>query len=310
MSAKVKEPVIILGADPELFVYDTKKEKLSTAIAFFPGGKRKGERLAQIPGASVLHDNVAVEFNCRPYSTADDFVDGMGSILSNIQKLLAERATEHHKLVCNVGSAIFDSRLLRHKDAKTFGCEPDINAWSSMRNAPPQPHEVGNLRVIGGHLHIGMRGANGVVDSLLRSFTGSCALVKLLDATLGQYIAYLESKSPAKQTFIDRRAWYGAAGSMRKKPYGVEYRTPSAIWLESRESIERVFNITAGVMAAVAEESTDDAEAVVHKVTREGNTHPLYTKLLDEANLCDADVVNSVNLSAPQKGLLDYALSF
>ena len=302
-------PVVILGADPELFIFDQKKERLSSAIAFFPKGKNSGEFVTQEAGARVLHDNVAVEFNCRPYGTAVEFANGMSSILGGIQQMLTERASETHRLVYDVGSAVFPPQLLRHREAKRFGCEPDFSAWTSMRNPTHDAETVGNLRVIGGHIHVGLRGTSKLVDALLRDFTTSCAIVKLLDATLGQYIASLEAASPVPSTFVDRRKFYGASGAFRKKPYGLEYRTPSSIWLSSRESMEKVFNIVNGVLSKV-DDADNQHEYTPDQIMLRGNTLPLYRELLKKFDVIEDEVITAVNTSVPNKELLKYALSF
>lgn len=300
-----KSPVIV-GADPELFLYDTAKERMGTAIPFFRGNKARGETLKGIPGGRVLHDNVAVEFNCQPYSTAAEFSEGIHGILKEINTLLIDRASSSYKLVCGVGSAPFPENLLRHPEAQRFGCEPDFNAWTSMRNPSPTPEDVGSMRVIGGHVHIGMHGVNPLVDQWLGTFSGACAIIKLLDATLGQYIARLESESPAKDTFVQRRRYYGGAGAFRKKPYGVEYRTPSSIWLDTKDKTERVFNIISGVLSAAATQWPID----VGDIARRGNTLPMYEELIAQHRVSDDDVIEAVDYSRPIQGLLDNALSF
>jgi hypothetical protein len=151
--------VVLVGADPELFVFNKERGAFTSAIPYFKKGKEKGEPVPNVDGASVLHDNVALEFNCKAYSSAESFSSDMMMIVAETQKLLQERANQHHVLVCNVGSAFLDQRLLRHVDARTFGCSPDYNAYTSMRNPRPEAEAVGNMRVIGGHIHIGSTGS-------------------------------------------------------------------------------------------------------------------------------------------------------
>ena len=40
-----------------------------------------------------------------------------------------------------------------------------------------------------------------------------------------------------------RRELYGKAGAFRPKPYGVEYRTPSNIWIRSRDMRRCIFDL-------------------------------------------------------------------
>ncbi len=59
--------------------------------------------------------------------------------------------------------------------------------------------------------------------------------VKLMDYIIGTYMVTIEPRNR-------RREFYGMAGSYRPKPYGIEYRVPSAVWV-SPEHLANTMNV-------------------------------------------------------------------
>jgi hypothetical protein len=96
------------------------------------------------------------------------------------------------------------------------------------------------------------------------------------------------------------------AGSFRKKTYGLEYRSPSSVWLASKERCEMVFNIVNDVLRKV--EETGDADRM-DKVVQRGNTLESYATMLQDNKLDEEDIRLSINQSSPiQPPLLNYFL--
>ncbi|HUP80335.1 MAG TPA: hypothetical protein VM260_17400, partial [Pirellula sp.] len=83
-----------------------------------------------------------------------------------------------------------------------------------------------------GHIHIGW-GSGFSPDSL--EHIGVCAeIAKQLDYTVGLYsLEYDDDKT--------RREMYGKPGSFRPKPYGMEYRTLSPLWLKETRHTSMVY---------------------------------------------------------------------
>ena len=117
--------------------------------------------------------------------------------------------------------------------ARVFGCEPDYNAWTGEVN--PKPHcDNPNLRSAGGHIH--------VETDLDRR-----AVIQAMDLFLGVPSVLMDKGE-------ERRKLYGAAGSYRSKPYGVEYRTLSNFWIFDEKLIKWVWNNTEEALYEVKEE--------------------------------------------------------
>lgn len=206
-----------IGSDPELFYHDGKK--FVSAIGKIGG--TKAEPLRILGGFALQEDNVSVEFNIPAVDSVEKWVWAHQLMLEEI----AERGAKFGLKPKAVSSAIFDDVELATPAAQVFGCDPDFDAWELSPNpAPFSPKK--NLRSAGGHIHIGTD-----LDNRMR-----IKMVRLADLLLGIPLAFLDRES-------ERRELYGRAGACRIKPYGVEYRTPSNVWLRDEPTMAAVGEI-------------------------------------------------------------------
>jgi len=208
----------MLGADPELFLVNPNTGKFISSIGRIGGSKDFPMPIGE--ECAVQEDNVAVEFNIPPCKTADDFVKYINYNLS----YLTERAKEMGLELYIKPSARFDEDELAHPAAQEFGCEPDFNAWTGKPNPRPQCNDP-NLRSAGGHIHIGCTKKNAL------------SIIKAMDLFVGCPLLEYDQDE-------QRRLLYGKAGAFRYKPYGVEYRTASNVWISSEKLIRWVWSQT------------------------------------------------------------------
>lgn len=211
----------LLGADPEFFV--RKGGKPFSAHGLIEGTKSSPVK-TEVGAAQV--DGMALEFNIDPVRS-DDFERFNFEIvktLDDIRKMAKERdpsLTFAYEPIMEFDEAFFDAQP---DAAKELGCDPDFNAYTLKMN--PRPDGDRLFRTGAGHVHIGW-GADIPVDN--EEHMEICAsFIKMLDATVGMYMTYID-RDPR------RRELYGAAGAFRPKPYGVEYRTPSNVWIKNRD---------------------------------------------------------------------------
>lgn len=202
-----------IGADPELFLVDQNGRFIS-AIGLIGGSKKHPHDIGQ--GCAIQEDNVAVEFNIPPADAANKFVSSITYALDHLSKQVADKGL----FLSITASKSFDKDQLEHPRAKVFGCDPDYNCWTRQQNDPPKAKDA-SLRSAGGHIHIG-----AALDKL--------QLARWCDVTMGL-------PSVLEDNDTQRRLLYGKAGSFRGKPYGVEYRTLSNYWLQSKSLMEKVF---------------------------------------------------------------------
>lgn len=215
---------LTFGADPELFVINREGEFVS-AEGLIPGTK---EEPYKVEGGAVQVDGVAAEFNIDPVTTFSDFKKN----IRGVQKQLKAMLPKGYDLVCTP-TAVFseDAWSTVPEQSKILGCSPDYNAWTKRPNPSPKGRE--GVRHAGGHIHIGWTNGATTADE---SYVNACIdLVRQLDWYLGAW-------SVLKDPDTERRTAYGKAGSLRFKPYGVEYRTLSNFWLKDDTTLRHTWN--------------------------------------------------------------------
>lgn len=209
-----------LGCDPEVFLRHAETGKFISSVGLIGGSKQFPLPIGE--GCAVQEDNVSVEFNTPPCQSAEDFIRSINYNLDYIRSRAKELGLE----ACIQPSAIFDDDQLATPEARTFGCEPDFNAWLGGAVNPRPLADNPNLRSAGGHVHVAL---TDDVDGI--------EVIKALDWFIGCQMLEFD-------TDTDRRKLYGKPGAFRWKPYGVEYRTASNRWIESDERIRWVWGQT------------------------------------------------------------------
>lgn len=217
---------LTLGCDPEVFLVNPNTNEFISSVRKIGGTKRHPMPIDDM-GNAVQEDNVTVEFNTPPCKSAQDFIKHI-----NINKeWIRNRAKELSLEISIKPSAVFSDEELHSREAQTFGCEPDFNAWLDGERNPRPYAENPNLRSCGGHIHIQMEAGDDGLE-----------IIKAMDLFVGCMMLEFDTDK-------DRRELYGKAGAFRKKSYGVEYRTASNVWIESDERIQWAWNQTEKAVA-------------------------------------------------------------
>lgn len=213
-----------VGADPEIFV--KQKGKAVSAHGLVEGDKKNPLKTSK---GAVQVDGMALEFNIDPVS-AGDFESFNKNIVQTVKELRTLVGSDYNFNPSPVQE--FDSDYLeaQPEEAKELGCDPDFNAYTLEEN--PMPDGTRNFRTGAGHIHIGW-GSDIPVDN--QDHFEICAnFIKFMDATVGMAMTVID-QDPR------RRELYGKAGAFRPKSYGVEYRTPSNVWITSKDKRKMIF---------------------------------------------------------------------
>lgn len=214
-----------LGHDVEFFL--KKKEEFFPSVGIIGGTKEEPKPLKDLgEGFSVQEDNVMLEVTVPPASSLEEWLLTQQILMDYLPDYLAQIDKDLTLEV--IGSAEFDEKYLQSEQAKTFGCSPELSAYTGEVNEI-KCENVGNLRSAGGHIHVSWEGTDewDVLEHRI--------LVRALDLFLGVPSLYLD---PDKKR---REVGYGKAGSHRSKPYGVEYRTLSNFWMKTEELQEWLY---------------------------------------------------------------------
>lgn len=216
---------VLIGCDPELFV--VKDGAFVSGHNMIPGTKDKPYK---VPFGAVQVDGTALEFNIDPASSAEEFLHNVKAVQKELKKMLPKG----YELVATP-VARYDPKYFAEKipeEAKKLGCDPDFNAWTGQMNEVPNSRDI-TFRTAAGHIHIGWTEDADVKNG--DHFEDCQMMAKQLDYTLGMYSCLWDKDNT-------RRNLYGKAGAFRPKPYGVEYRVLSNMWLNSDALTKWVFN--------------------------------------------------------------------
>lgn len=212
---------VTIGADIELFIAEKATNTIVSAEPFILGTKEKPfnfDKASKYFATSL--DNVLAEFCIPPATTKDEFYK---NILHSMQYINETIPKEY----CTVAipAANLDIKYLMTEHAQIFGCEPDFNAYTGLENIKPRCNDI-TLRSAGGHLHFGY--LNPDVNTNKR-------IIKAMDLFIGIPSIIQEPENKRKEL-------YGCAGAYRNKKYGVEYRTISNYYLQSKKLTDWVFD--------------------------------------------------------------------
>jgi len=225
---------LTIGADPEVFLRDPKTKKLISAAGLFPGTKQ--EPFAVMHGA-IQVDGMAAEYNIDPCSNANEFVAKNLAVLAQLRDVI--KALNHdlkfefvYNPVADFGAEMIAAQPLENR---ILGCTPDYNAWLDGAENPIPDADM-PFRTASGHIHLGWGSDYDINDP--EHIEACCMMAKQLDVSMLGSIFVTEGKDG-----YERRKLYGKAGAFRPKPYGMEYRSPSNVWLRNTASIQSMFTM-------------------------------------------------------------------
>jgi hypothetical protein len=214
-----------IGADPELFIIEKATGKLVSAHGMLPGDKKNPHR---VPHGAVQVDGMAAEFNIDPASNVNDFVRNIKSVMASLQEIIGDK----YELVA-IPTAHFGAEMIdaQPHEAKELGCDPDYNAWTGEEN--PTPDVDTPYRTGAGHVHIGWTNGQDIAGAEHKQICEH--LIRNLDLHTTPFLRLEDD--------VLRRELYGKAGAYRPKSYGVEYRTPSNVWLTSEKNMRLMWRL-------------------------------------------------------------------
>lgn len=217
---------ILLGCDPELFCRNIKTGEFVSAHTLMPGTKTVPHKVNQ---GAIQVDGVAAEFNIDPAANQAGFTSNITAVMGQLQGFIGK----DYELVSDPAVTFPDSYFKSlPEEVRELGCNPDFNAWTGQVNDKPDGAAT-NMRTAAGHIHIGWTDNQDPTDS---THFDDCRIVaRNLDYFLGLYSLMWDGDT-------NRRKLYGKAGSFRPKPYGVEYRPLSNVWLRSPKLQGWVYN--------------------------------------------------------------------
>lgn len=252
----------IFGSDFELFLFDKISNEVINAKKYVKGSKENPFNFDKSnPFWCTSLDNISMEGNIPPCTTGKEFSDSIKKVIDYMNsKLPAHMCTIHDPAV------YVNEKYLRTKEARTFGCNLTLNAYT-LRDNPPPDGESTTLRTCCTHIHMSYDDMD--------IFT-SAEWVKTCDLFLGVPSLVIEPMNP-------RRSLYGAAGEMRYNNKTVEYRVLSSFFSQTPELREWIFNNALQAVEFLNSEQTFDNQMI--RETIESNNIDLAKQIIEQYNI-------------------------
>lgn len=212
---------ILVGADVEEFIVSSKHGLIEPCVGVLPGTKQEPHQPPDfIDGFGIQEDNVMAEWNIPPASTYQYFDNYIYSIREAVRQKLISKGYEPAPAALGAAQQFAPKHLLSDQ-AKTFGCDPDNDAYTGGKQRVYVP-TVTRWRSAGGHIHLG----------------GDFNCPDFVAALFAELFISVKNSLYAGDT--ERKQWYGKPGIFRSKPYGIEYRTLDNQWALSRNTRQTV----------------------------------------------------------------------
>lgn len=178
-------------------------------------------------------DNVMGEFNVIP---ADDEIELAGRIKRAIALMRQKAAELNNKIPLFVPAATLNEAALLTPQAQNIGCDPDFNVWKLSENPKRAAWALGNIRTAAAHVHI------GAPKGVKLTETQQIMLGRACDVFIGLPLTAYLIKLPMFLIPYNkiRKQYYGSAGSVRFKPYGIEYRVIDNFWVVDENALKLV----------------------------------------------------------------------
>src|SRR5687768_12526456 len=124
---------IFIGADPELFVKDTKTNKFVSGHDCCPGTKQAPHN---VPHGAVQVDGVALEFNINPADNQGSFLIHNNAVMRTLKKRLSVKNADYS--LCIAPMATFEDSYWKAlpPKVKELGCDPDYDAYTMKIKDP------------------------------------------------------------------------------------------------------------------------------------------------------------------------------
>lgn len=217
-----------IGADPEFFIVNS-TGVLVKSSTITKAGKSNPEDLGN--GYAVHADNVMIELSVPPSKTKEEFISTMEIGINRLKDYIHEKLPGA-KLVIKPSKQFNIGSLTDDKD-KEIGCDVDFNAYTGSVNPKPELDTLTalGLRYAGGHVHVGFNN-----DDELMDLDNQERFIRALDYLFLDFVRKFDEDNR-------RKIVYGTPGRFRIKDYGVEYRSLSNVWCQSKDKMGIVYDL-------------------------------------------------------------------
>lgn len=220
---------ISLGCDPEIFLW--KNGTFVSADGLFPGTKAEPHPLEK---GAVQVDGLALEFNIEPAKTEEEFDRNIQTVLNQLGEMVHKVDKDMHLVFRPIANFTSENWNKFSETSKVLGCDPDYNIKGDINPNPSEKLANTPIRTAAGHVHIGWTQGKERGDAM--HFSDCCFI--------SEQFHRAKIFAPKIADEFTRLQYYGANGAFRPKPYGIELRSPSNVWVPDSTSRRAVFTQT------------------------------------------------------------------
>lgn len=247
-----KFELLKVGTDAEVFLLNKETQEPVPACGLIGGTKKNPLPVLGGNGFAIQEDNVMLEFNVPPASTAKEFAENIGKMLDYAKEITSPKGLEP----TTQSWMEFKQDQLNSEQAQLFGCEPDFCVWNrTINKIERKDPRLITGRSAAAHLHVSF-----LVDGKIPGLLDMERVVKMMD-----FVVSVPCIKTLESTSNPRRAFYGRAGSFRKTPYGIEHRVLGNEWIKDSSKIEFVFNQVKKAFQILNKEEENSSEVIPKK---------------------------------------------
>lgn len=169
---------VTIGADPELFIFNTKTGLPISAIGLIPGKKDKPYTKGMPKGFGVEIDCILGEFNIPPCSSKSEFIESIQYMKNWIRNYVKNYDPDLD--ICCASSMLIPEDQLTDPGAHIIGCDRSFNAYLKRVMDRPEKYPD-NVRNGAFHIHLGTHCSDpAVVTTITKFFDLCCGVPSIL----------------------------------------------------------------------------------------------------------------------------------
>jgi hypothetical protein len=121
-----------IGADPEMFLIDTRTGHVVSAEHIIPGKKDHPYTKGLPKGFGIEIDGILAEFNIPPCSSRKEYIQSIEFMKNWVRDFVKNKKS--YLDICCESCMLVPEDQLQSKEANERGCDPDYNAYTEDVN--------------------------------------------------------------------------------------------------------------------------------------------------------------------------------
>lgn len=135
-----------IGADPEMFLFNTRTNRVVSAKGIIPGEKGKPYTKNLPKGFGLEIDGILAEFNIPPCESRSEYIQSICFMKDYVRDFIKNKNQDLDIMCC--ASYKVPKEAIADPEVNIIGCDPDYNAYTEDVNPAVEGYKD-NRRVAG-----------------------------------------------------------------------------------------------------------------------------------------------------------------